>query len=184
MSERKLIPVDDPSDPNRCQSVGDRGEGQCSFTAVDDTKHCPKHGAGRILVNQEKKRVHDYRLNVWQTRLDEFTESDQVKNLRGEIGVLRIMIENLMNMCQGDETLLQIYSGKIGDLIVKLEKCVTSCDRLEGKMGMLLDKASALILAQRVVEVIGIHVKDAQVIDNISAGIIDILASLGSKTDV
>lgn len=177
--EQKLIPAE-PDSPTRCQASGDAGEGQCKFESLPGHQRCAKHGGVMLEKVAEKARVHDYRLQLWQKRLDEFTETDQVKNLRGEIGVLRLLIENILNLCS-DQQQLMLFSGRISDLIVKLEKCVSSCDRLEGKMGMLLDKASALILAQRVVEVIGKHVHDPQVIDSISAGIIDILASLGSK---
>lgn len=178
MIERKLIPCE-PDDPHRCQAQGDVNEGQCKFLAVEGQIYCPKHGGTQLQQRVEKKKVHDYRLQLWQERLDEFTESDNVKNIRGEIGVLRLCLENILNMADGPNDLM-LYSGKISDLVVKIEKCVVTCDKFETKVGMLLDKSAAMVLAGRVVEVIGKHVTDTAVIDAISSGIVDILADIGS----
>jgi len=194
MPEQKLFNADE-DDRLRCQGPDNSGSGQCrykSLAAMDrddllvevDTSidystilKCPKHQGFQEVTYKQKKALHDYRLQVWQERIAEFSESDKVKTLRGEIGILRLLVEQTLNKCQ-DPTELMLYSGKIGDLVMKIEKLVRSCDRLESSMGMLLDRAGALVLAGEIVEIISTHVKDSNVIDQISSGIITAIADL------
>lgn len=176
-TERKLIPAE-PDSPNRCQAKGDIGEGQCIFEAVESQKYCPKHGGTKAAERDEKHRVHDYRIRIWQTRLDEFAESNNVKNLRGEIAVCRHLLESILNQCKDSNDLL-IYSGRISDLSVKINTLVTTCQKFEANAGLMLDKSAALILASQIVEVISQEIKDPESIDRISNGIITIIAQIG-----
>src|SRR2546421_361414 len=86
-------------------------------------------------------KIHD--IAKWQTRLDEFADNDKIKSLREEIGVLRILLEETMSRCHDTNELL-LYSNKISELVIKIEKVVASCHRLENATGMLLDKSAAL----------------------------------------
>lgn len=193
--QHKLITCE-PEDPLRCQSSGQHGAGQCEWLSLagmqrdgrldpaeygtEDVSHitrCPKHGGLRQIKKDERKRVHDYRLQVWQERINEFAESERVKTLRGEIGILRLLLEELMAQCSKPKDLM-LYSGKIGDLVMKIEKLVRSCDRLENSMGMLLDRAGALVLAGQIVEIISRHIKETEKVDEISNGIIDAISSV------
>ena len=176
MIEKKLHHCEE-DDPNRCQAVGKSG--QCPYLSVEDEKYCQRHGGNRNAMLKEKKRANQYRLQIWQQRLEEFSQSDEVKSLRDEIGILRLLMETILNRCE-DHSTLMLQSSRISDLAVKIEKLVTSCNRLETNMGMLLDKSAALNLAGQIVEIIGHHVEDANTIEAISNGIIDILATLSS----
>jgi hypothetical protein len=180
MIEHKLIRCE-ADDPNRCQSSGKGG--QCPYTAMENSKFCQRHdGCGAKARENDKTNM--YRLQVWQARLSEFSEHDSIKSLRNEIGILRILLEETMNKCR-DTTALLLYSNKISDLCLRIEKLVSSCNRLELKMGLLLDKASALNFAGQVVEIISLHISDPVVIDAISNDIISALASLtGNQNDL
>lgn len=176
--EQKLIRCDGPSDPERCQATGKTG--QCPYKAMPGYKICQRH-AGQTLGGEAKQRSNQYRLQVWQTRVDEFAENDNVKSLRDEIGILRMLMEETLNQCK-TATDLMIYQSKLSNLAMQIEKLVTSCNRLEMKMGMLLDKSAALSLAGQIVDIISSEIDDPEVIDRISNGIINALASLtGSK---
>jgi hypothetical protein len=133
MIEHKLIRCE-VDDPRRCQSSG--SQGQCPYTAMPESKFCQRHD-GRGAVAREADKTNMYRLQVWQARLSEFSEHDKIKSLRDEIGILRILLEETMNKCR-DTTALLLYSNKISDLCLRIEKLVSSCNRLEMKMGMLL----------------------------------------------
>ncbi len=77
-----------------------------------------------------------------------------------------------------------LYSGKLGDLIAKIEKLAQTCDKFETRVGLMLDKSAALVLAGRITDVITSEIQDPAAIDRISNGIIDIISSLGSvRTD-
>jgi len=160
-------------DPNRCQATGKFG--QCPYLAVANSKYCHRHGGNK--ANNVAFAGSQYRLEVWQQRVNEFSQSETVKSLKDEIGILRLLIETIMVRCT-DQTSLIIQSSKIADLITKLEKLTTSCNRLDASMGMLLDKTSALAFASQIVNIIIKYVDDPVVHDEISNEIIDILASL------
>ena len=78
-----------------------------------------------------------------------------------------MILEETLNQCNDSMDLL-LYSQKMADLVIKIEKLVTSCDRLENRMGLLLDKASVLQLAQTYVQIINNYVSDPEVIEQIS----------------
>lgn len=158
-----------PDDPRRCQATFKLG--QCPYKAVDGASNCPMHGGNSTVRAQEAQNKKMYRLAKWKERMSEFADDANVKSLREEIGILRILMEETVNMCQDSQTLL-MYSSKISDMAMKLEKLVSSCHRLEASTGMLLDKQAALQLASVIVKIIGEHVTDEDKIDAISSEII------------
>lgn len=194
MEKIKLLYKVEDEDPNRCQSLSIKGD-QCSFKSVkalieegilegfdpkdaQNAVSCPQHNGFASVRSYQKKRLHSYRLQIWQERIEEFAEAEDVKNLRGEIAIVRLMIETIINQCQGNETQLIVYSQRLGDLIRKCESLVRSCDRLETNMGMMLDKTQALTFGSKVVEIISRHINDPEVLDQISG---DIITALGEN---
>lgn len=192
----------EPSDPLRCQAQSKNNTGQCSFLSVAGMQrdgkldgldldperdyssaiNCPKHGGTKTADKIVRQSLHDYRLQIWQERVSEFSESDNVKTLRGEVGVLRLLLENTLNQCQTQQDLI-LYSHKISDLATKIERLVHTCDRLENRMGMVLDQAAAMMLAAQIVDVISKQVHDPTVIDTISGGIIDAIVGVIGHND-
>lgn len=166
--EHKLIKVTNPADPRRCQALV--ANGQCPFRAEEGISLCGMHKA-RSDMNREENETRLYRLSKWQGRINQIADHDKVKSLREEIGILRITLEEIMNICTDSATLL-IYSSKIADLVTRIEKIVSTCHRLESSTGMLLDKTAALNLAMKVVEIISTYVIDQDVIEKISEDIV------------
>lgn len=177
MIEKKLIKCE-PAHPNRCQSM--MGGEQCPFLSVEGTTRCPSHGANKQLEAVERKKVHDYILQQWMVRVDEFAASERLTSLRGEIGILRMLLENTLNMCE-DAQQLMMYSHRVQDLTMKVDKLVQTLNKVELKTGNLLDKSQALILAGQIVDIIGKHVTDATAIDQISNELIDLVIKLAGK---
>lgn len=175
MIEHKLKRCE-PDAPNRCQAIH-KTHGQCPYSAVEGSKYCQRHGANKHFEAEKKKTLNMYRLQIWQQRLEEFAESEQATTLRNEIAILRITLEKILNQCHSNNDLL-IYSQKISDLAVKIEKLITSSHRIEKSMGQLLDKSTALNFAGQVVEIISDYIEDPEVIDNISNAMIDALSTL------
>ena len=175
-------------DPLRCQGVGKSG--QCPFLSYkgmveyghidgqggrfEDSVMCGRHGGESQAKATDRKRLHDYRLGQWEERVTEFSESEKTKTLRGEIGVLRLVLETTLNECR-DPQQLMIFSSRISQLVQNIEKLVRSCDRLENTMGMMLDKTAALSFAGRIVDIVAAHVDDPAIIDSIADGIITAL---------
>lgn len=157
----------EPDDPRRCQASTKIG--QCPYKAAEGAKNCSMHQGTRGI--EEKKSQKMYRLAKWGDRMSQFADDPQVKSLREEIGILRIVLEETVNMCQEPAQIL-LYASKITDTVVKIEKLVASCHRLEASTGMLLDKSAALHLAGVIVEIIGRNVPDEQIVDDISTEIV------------
>lgn len=162
-------------DITRCQA--NHKHGQCSYKQVDGSKYCPMHGGNKAVEARQKLVIRQYNLAQWQSRVNDFSDHESVKSLRDEIGITRMILENMITKCSDTSELL-LYSSKIGELVSKVEKLVVSCNRLEGSMGMLLDKAAALNLAGQIVEIISRHVSDEQAIDSIAGEIAHAIANL------
>ncbi len=168
MAESKFERVEADS-PERCQ--GKAAVGQCPFKRCPLSQYCPMHGgmAGVRKDAEEKKRI--YRLGKYQARVGEFAEHDQVKSLREEVGITRMVLEEIVSACSDGNDII-FAASKISDLVSKIEKLVTSCHRLEESTGILLDKAAALHLASVIVSIIGKYVEDPEVIESISNEIV------------
>ena len=117
-----------------------------------------------------------YLLGQWQGRVSELANGDQVKSLTQEIGILRLMLEKIINRCE-DDTALEIKTPAISELVLKIEKVVRSCHSLELQSGKLLDKAQILHLASMILgiisDVMSTHINDPQLQEKINAEIAD-----------
>lgn len=143
-------------DPNRCQAI--TKSGQCPYKADEGIKFCPMH-KGNGAAAEKEKNVRNYRLTKFRAQIEEKADSDAIKSLREEIGITRQVLETFINRCE-DETDLMIHSNKIGDLVLKIEKLVSSCHRLERSTGQLLDKTAIIQVACMFVDIIGEYVSD------------------------
>lgn len=177
-----------PDDPNRCQGREGPGGDQCSFLAVPGQKNCLKHGGAAVQAQAEKRSVSKYRLQQWQARVDEFTANPNILSLRDELGILGLQLETLMEQCHEPKDLM-LFSGRISDLVMKIEKVTLTCSKLESRTASLLDKSAALVLAGNIVDIITSQLSllpiseeiQGQAADAISGGIIELVAKLAGK---
>jgi len=154
-----------PGDARRCKANGQHS--QCPYLANEGSIYCDRHAS-----NQEKAAIvldgqRNYNLTKWRARVNELADNTKVKSLREEVGIIRIMIENILNRCQ-DEYDLAMNTGKLSDLLMKAEKLVSSCHRLEAANGQLLDKSMALNFAAGIVDIIATEIGDAVMVEKIS----------------
>lgn len=162
-----------PEHPNRCTQVHDRG--QCLNMAVEGGTKCLAHGGHKELEALRNKSLRLFRLGQWQGRADAFTDHPNIKSLREEISILRILLEERFVRCKSEMDLI-LQSGPISDLILKIEKVVTSCHKLEASMGEHIEKAQLLIFASEVVKIISDLLGDDQEkLDAISFKILDLV---------
>lgn len=156
--------------PNeRCE--GTIVTGQCINCKMPGANYCPNCGGGSQLRVKNEKAIRNYRLQRWKTRVGEMADSNSIKSLREEVGILRVILEEMMNQCK-DATDLLLYSQRLSDLVMKVEKLVLSCDRLENRMGLLLGKDSVLQLAATYVQIINNYIADPDIIEQISQDIV------------
>src|SRR5690606_33813265 len=98
--------VNDPADPNRCQAVIPT-IGQCLNVAVDGKSFCAAHGAGTSMTKSESnQRLNNYRLTKWYGQVSEMTNSSEIKNLRDEVGILRVILQEIINSCHSAPELM------------------------------------------------------------------------------
>lgn len=153
-------------DPRRCQHVIPT-RGQCTLQAVEGGSYCISHGgAGQAKVNRDGE-LRNYRLGKWKAKIGQHTDPNSIKCLRDEVAIMRTLIEEKMELC-GDVHDLMLQSGPISDLVMKVEKLVTSCNRLETHLGAMLDKTQALQWAAEIVEIVGKHVEDEEALSAIA----------------
>ncbi len=149
--------------PNRCQS--NYSGGQCVYEVIPGTQYCRMHGSV-VAKNIEQTKIRNYRMQLWQGRVNEKADNEGVKSLREEIGILRLILEETMNRCKDDQDLL-IYSSKIADLVVKIERIVCSCHKLETSLGQTLDKTTIMNMSTRIINIIAEHISDETTMNNV-----------------
>lgn len=175
MNDHSWERVSDPDDPKRCQGITKRG--QCWNKAVENSLYCPAHGGSGTVKADKKKRLVNYKLNQFKQRAEELGNSDGITSLKDEVALLRMLIEERINQCRDSQELL-LVSGPLSDLIIKVEKVVSSCHRLDSRLGNLLDKTKVLQFAQVVVEIVGSEIDDPDSLDSISDKILKALGDL------
>ena len=160
---RWYVDKDDPSE--RCEATV--AFGQCPYKKHLKTNFCPMHGYNHV---PDYKR--NYQLARWQNRVNNFADNDQIKSLREEIGILRMVMEEILLHCN-DATDILMASQRISDTALKIEKLVVSCDKLENRMGMVLSKRAVIQLAGEYVQIINNYVTDPDIIEQISSQIVE-----------
>lgn len=161
-------------DPDRCQGV--MAHGQCTNVHTPNSKYCPIHGGNKGEEAAQKLALRNYRLFKFQERIQELGDSAGIKSLRDEVAILRLLMEERLNQTK-DSTDLLLQSGPISDLVMKIDRVVSSCHKLEGSMGLLLDKTAILQFANVVIEIIGEELREQP--ETVSRVADRILQSLG-----
>lgn len=171
----KFVRADRPDHPNRCQGVG--GFGQCPFLAVQNPdgsfqKYCPRHGFNGGEKATELKSINLYRAARWQSEIKEQANHPELKSLRNEVGILRVIMQEKLEFCKDANDLLMM-SSTLSELVDKIARTLTQCHKIEKDLGVLLDKSQALKLASYMVETIGQYVDDPVILEMIGESLID-----------
>jgi hypothetical protein len=177
MADTKFINIEYEDDPERCQALGMYG--QCKYKAQYDganklTKYCPKHTPG-------KHGRANYRFNAaFAPRIDELVTSESIKNLREEIGLVRMTLEAIVNRCK-DEYELSQETDRISKLVDQINKLVISCHKIEESSGQLLDKNIVVTIGAMIVNIVSKHIPDAAVLDKVGCEIYEGIETITSR---
>ena len=150
-------------------------QSQCRNQALEGSSYCAAHGGNKAVQSAEKASLNNYRLNKFNVRLQQLSTSPGIKSLRDEIAILRIMMEERLNMCNGAVDLM-LHSHSISDLVMKIDKVVNSCHKLESNMGALLDKQDIIQFGGELINIIGNHITDEDILTALSNEIISAVA--------
>jgi hypothetical protein len=169
-----------PDSPDRCQGVTKIG--QCPFKAKENSTFCPMHGGNKATDVAVANNIRQYRIAKFQARMDDFYTSPTLKTLREEIALLRMLIEERINTCNTSVELV-MASPVIADLISRVERVVTSCNKLENNLGQLLDKTTAISLADGIVNIVTGYISDPLEREKIAFDVARLIMHVGSKDD-
>jgi len=129
--------------------------GQCSNEAIDGQNMCAKD-----TRNKREVLVSQYRIN---TQLlgdgpERHAATDEIKSLRGEIALIKSLLESRLNMIETQAELVAAMP-QIKDFALAIEKLATACHNMDVKLGNLLDKHALVELAQEIILIIERNVR-------------------------
>ena len=142
--------VADPADPRRCKFSYPHE--QCWHEAEPGCDNCLVHG-GKSKANAEATRLYHLVDVDNRRRLAELAGHDNIKSLREEIGLLRILIEKTMNAAKSDAELFS-SGASLNNMFITSQKLIKSCHELEQSTGELLSKQTVHRLAQKMCEIV------------------------------
>lgn len=171
MDKAEIVKVA-PDDPNRCQSV--TAFGQCPNKSVEgDMKLCPIHiCAHHSTLAKRDNRI--YNLTKVRARVHELADHGQITSLKEEVGIVRLLLENVLNKCNNENDLL-IHTSIISELALKIQKLVKDLHSLDKSTGNLLDKSTILKIAGGMIGIIEKYVTDKVILSKISDDLIKLV---------
>jgi len=93
-----------------------------------------------------------------------------------------MVLEEILNKCHDSHDLL-LYSSKIADHVLQIEKVVKSCHNLEQSVGHLLDKTLVIQIADSIVRIIAQHITDTLLLDRIGTEIVVAIMSVNTTLE-
>lgn len=142
--------VKDPADPRRCKGAAQ--DGQCMNEAEHGSDYCRAH-SGVSTAEEEGRRIYHLAQARYRTRLAQLSEHEEVKSLREEIALNRMLIEQRFNLIK-NETDLLAACGQLNQMLLTVERLVKSAHQIEQNLGVLLSKPTVLRLGQQLCEII------------------------------
>jgi hypothetical protein len=158
---------------SRCDFTLSNGD-LCGNMRVDGATRCPLHGANMQLAKEEHKSMRMYRLAKFQKKVDKFADHGKLKTLHEEVAILRMLVEEKINVCE-DMTDLMMVSGPVTEMVMKVQKLVESCDRLEMKSGSLLNKTQIQNIATQLMQAVAAKINEYAEVNDID---VDSVSSL------
>jgi hypothetical protein len=134
--------------PDRCQTV--LAEHQCNGKAIPGSRYCAMHGGNKALEGARKEEHRNYNLAKWRDKVGQKAESESLLSLKEEIGILRMMLEERLNMCNDVQDLL-MNSSQITTFIEKIERLVGTLFKIDNYLGERIGKDKLIVFADSVV---------------------------------
>ncbi|MEK0346372.1 MAG: hypothetical protein QQN65_06015, partial [Nitrosopumilus sp.] len=153
----------------QCQSLANGNP--CYYEKVEGSEYCAMHGGQTAVRVKRKQEMYDLRKSKWlqklaDDKLDDFGKGKNKFNMSEELGILRIVLQEILGQCT-DTTQLMRHNQKISNTISQIERLISSSLKLDQKLGQLVTKDEMLAIAQALIECIQTEIKDAQTVKNI-----------------
>lgn len=165
-----------PDMPNRCQF--NMPGYQCSKPAEPGTDRCSTHQMNRgiDLVQENAKRV--YIAAQWRAKVGAFADDPEIKRLNEEIGILRLLLTAKLNACKTDNDLL-LHSSGIAELVTRVTKAVEACDRIDYRLGMLIDRQQLRAYGQSIIALVAAFIPDPDKLKEFADRLIQDIETVG-----
>lgn len=185
--ESRIERIEYDADPERCQALTHQGQRQCINKGAilkDGSRavYCRIHGGPGTQRAIEQDQTSNYLLTKWQNHLERQARSPNIKSLRDEIGILRMSLEIIINQCHTESDLV-MQSQKISDMVVKVNKLVSNCHRIEGAMGELLDKKAIIQFANVIIGILTEEINDVDLLTRVADRIMRSVVSINAQPD-
>ena len=83
-------------DPQRCQGM--TANGQCRYLKQPSSDFCIMHGGNKGAEALANKQMKNYRLTKFKARAEQLSNNPSINSLRDEVAILRILIEEKVNV--------------------------------------------------------------------------------------
>jgi hypothetical protein len=168
MAQKDLHPADfDPyervpdGDPRQCDAIA--GSKKCSLIRYPNSQYCIAHGGIRDADKAAEEAKKIYLASQWQREIGIFSQDPQLKSLTREIGVLRLLLTKIIGNCQTENDLL-LRSSTISEMVMKIDKLVGSCDRLDKSMGKMVNKQQLTEFGQVVIVLVAKYLPNPELL--------------------
>jgi hypothetical protein len=96
--------------------------------------------------------INQYRIATAELRDTAYrhAQGDKLKDLKGEIVILRSLLEARLNMINGDAELIAAMPT-LKDYAQTIEKIISSCHAMDVKLANLLNKSALIQVAQDII---------------------------------
>lgn len=170
--------------PNQCQ--GSYTSGQCRHPAEPGDTLCKGCG-GVDRVAQNSRRQYMLANSNYAQRLTQLAEHEDIKSLREEIAIARMMLERRFNMIKDSDAELLAACGPINMMLGTIERLVKTSHQIETNLGVVLTRNTVLKLAQVMVEIVMDEIQSIpnyeEIIDRISARLISAITNTTNNND-
>ena len=171
--------VRDLDDPDRCTYIKP-GEGQCLMKSVEGGDRCKVHGGGRQLQVAKKKQLRAYAKNKWAASIRDNAHDSEIKSLREELGIARIMLNQILNRCNDSHDLLMM-SGPIDNMLKTINLIQKTSHTIEKDLDNMLGPEAIEAFGNELFEIIMEEIDDANVINRIALKLGRALRKLNSS---
>lgn len=103
---------------------------RCPLRRIEGANGCYMHGGHFVVRAQERAQRHEYDLGRYQARASEFANDSEVYSLASEIGVTRMLLEQLLRNCSDDAQFYSV-SPQINSLLATCEHLTLTCVDVE-----------------------------------------------------
>ncbi len=135
--------------------------------------------------DHEKEKIYSlakYRLKQHGERVAQFACDDDIKNIRGEIAISRMTLEDIWNSCTNTNKLL-LQIDRVQQSVGQIQKLIESAQRMEEKTNTLIDKKIVVVIADSIVNIVSTYVKDPDALTDIAERLCASIANADVRPD-